>query len=121
MFRISDISIGGAIVIIIVLIILMYIHCESNTNKFHNVLKQMDSDRNGIITRSELKQYFSMLKYENEKRVIDTNNIKKQVLSGFIRGFLMGIILSDFEGGIALGLVLGTINPVLIITEKSLL
>lgn len=120
MFKITEISLRGIMIVVTMLAIMLYIYCESQENIIDRHLSSLDINKDGKVSRWELKQYLAMLKSENEKRTTNWYNIKKQIISGLFRGFLMGIVLSDLEGGIALGLVLGSINPILHTAEKSL-
>lgn len=120
MFKLNEISIGGVLVVCTILAVLLYIYCGSHENNLDKYLSVLDLNKDGKVSRWELKHYLKLVKAENERRKTDWNSIKKQVVGGLFRGFLMGIILSDLEGGIALGLVLGAINPVLHTAEKSI-
>lgn len=119
MFKLGSISVGGIILIIIVLAIQGYYYCQ-NDNALTQNIKSLDFNKDGTVSRWELKHYLEMLESEKKKKSTTWTNIKKQIIGGMFRGFLMGIILSDLEGGIALGIVLGSINPVLHTAEKTI-
>ena len=73
----------------------------------HNVLDEIDINRDGVVTKSELRYYL----YKMNKK--SHHSVKNDAIKGMIRGFLMGFILQDLEGGIALGITLGVLNPLL--------
>ena len=119
MYKLKAISIGGIILIVLVFAIQAYHYCGNDDSLARN-LQTLDFNQDGKVSRLELKHYLNLLTIDKNKEIADWNAIKKQILGGIFRGFLIGIVLNDMEGGIALGLVLGAINPVLYTAEKTI-
>ena len=120
MFKLQHISVKGILIVISILVILIYFYNTASGTHVDKRLRMLDQNGDGYVSRQELKNYLTMIRNEGKTRKVDINNIKKQIISGLSRGFLMGLILSDFEGGIALGLVLGAINPLLHTASNSI-
>jgi hypothetical protein len=117
MNKIGDLSTGAVILLIVVLVIQIYLYYESDEI---DRLDSLDFNKDGIITRKELKYYLILLENQKKKKSIKLHDIKKNILSGFVRGLLMGLILNNFEGGITLGITLSILNPLISSTEKTL-
>lgn len=105
MDKFSDIS-KSTIIILFIIVLIMFYHYTDSTD----VISELDSNGDGNVSRAELKYYLN--------NVVGSKCVKKDELMrktklGLIKGFLMGFILSDFEGGIVLGLVSGVLNPLL--------
>jgi hypothetical protein len=111
MFQTGSISVAGMIILILVLFVLIHKYEDKGTNR--PVLADLDYNKDGLVSRGELRHYLSLSMKEKERSTLKASEIKRQAVSGVTRGFLMGFILGDLEGGIALGLVLGALNPVM--------
>lgn len=96
----------GVFIVFLLLTFYMFFH-------YYN-LEENDADINndGIIDNEELSYH---IKKELDKRSGQPPRFKgivKSCISGLFRGFLMGMMLTGFEGAITSALVLGTINPI---------
>lgn len=113
MNKISDLSIGT-----IILFIFIFMFLFSSFSSDTDPLDELDADRDGIVTRHELKNY--LIKQKNNETSISAAKIKKQVVGGALRGFFMGLIFMDIEGGITLSIVLGILNPLVSLFENKI-
>lgn len=120
MFKAREVSIPGIVVVLCILSILLYLYCTERSTDLSHSIKTLDFDGDGKVSRAELKYYLELLRLEEQRKQTDWNSVKKQILGGIMRGFLMGVILSDLDGGLALAFVLGTVNPLIHTMEKSL-
>lgn len=105
MKKIKDLS-YGVITILIITIIMMFFY-DTGEQTF---LKELDLNKDGIVSRGELSKYLNRISNDN---TVKKQTMIKKIKTGFIRGFLMGVILQDLEGGMVLALILGIINPML--------
>ena len=117
MFKLNDLSIAGMIILIIILIVQWYYFVQSETSID---LRDLDYNKDGIVSRGELRYYLETVLERNKKKVVKKKEIASSIWGGVIRGFLMGLILKDMAGGIALGLALAAINPVIMSTQKMM-
>jgi F0F1-type ATP synthase assembly protein I len=116
MNKLRDLSKSGTIIIVCLMILLLY-YWYDNMDEIDQIRK-IDADKNGVVTKAELRDYLIWIEKTRRKKRIRLVDIAHSMYSGFIRGLLMGLILRDFEGGITLGLILGIINPVISGAEK---
>ena len=94
MAKFSDLYIGYLISIIIITLIIIFYY-------YHN-------DRISGFS-SELQ----------EKKTLHYRNLLNSASSGFIRGFLMGFILGDYETAIITGISVSCVNPIMLTYENS--
>lgn len=118
MNKFRDISYGAIIFMIIILIIILYFWY--NDKDEDEKLKYLDKNKDGVVTKGELKYYLKWMELKKKKKQIRLRDLSRSVTSGFIRGLLMGLVFSDIEGGLVLGLMLGIINPILSSADKIL-
>jgi hypothetical protein len=120
MNKFGDLSIGALIVLFILVILEVYYYID-NTDYSELTLKSLDKNGDGKVSRSELRFYLTEVEKKKRMRVLKTSDIKRSIVGGVARGFLMGLILDSAEGGIVLGLILGIVNPILMGAEKMIL
>lgn len=119
MNKFSDISLVSVIILICILAVEIFFMTDDKEYHYQTI-QELDINKDGIISRKELKYYLLKIEEQKNKKQIRSNEIKRSVIGGIARGFLMGLILGSFEGGVVLGLILGIINPILLGVEKSL-
>jgi len=119
MHKFGDVSIGAMVALVLLLGLEIQYYIDNN-NYTHVAINQIDKNGDGIITRKELKQHLLNIEKKRKFNNISSTDIAKSIISGVIRGFIMGLILNSFEGGVVLGLILGTVNPI-ILGSKSLI
>lgn len=110
MKKFSDVSFGVIIIFIIGLLLEVYIVYENESALYSDDLSTTDTNGDGLIQRSELKQL--LIKHQNElagKFTMD--KLIKNMKSGFIRGVILGTILNGLEGALCYGFVLSIVNP----------
>lgn len=116
MFKFNELSTGWMVVLCIILIVLYYFYSEDSNEYF--TFKELDVNKDGVVSRGELKQYLEKIYVKEKKEKIETQTLVRNIFSGVIRGFIMGLLLADLEGGFALALVLGIVNPIVANVEK---
>jgi len=120
MNKLGDLSIGAVVLLVGLLIVEVWFMMDDQD--YSNVtLQQLDINKDGVVSRQELKYYLTNVEKAKTKAQIKSKDIRKSIVSGVIRGFMMGLILGSFEGGLVLGLMLGIINPILNGFEKTIL
>lgn len=110
MKKFSDVSFGVIIIFIIGLLLEIYFVYEDESALYADDLSAADTDGDGLIQRSELKQLLA--KHQNElagKFTMD--KLVKNIKSGFIRGVILGTLLNGLEGALCYGFVLSIVNP----------
>lgn len=113
MNKFTDISLAVFIVFVIVLLAIFYLLTDEE-----NILEKADLNSDGYVTADELKQYINSIERLKKDKKLTKIEVFKCVISGFIRGFLMGLIIQDLEGGLALGFTLATVNPIMMGIER---
>ena len=116
MNKFKDISYAAVVILVIVLLLQIYIYSKDNDDP----LKFLDYNRDGKVTKGELKMYLKHIEEEKKRKKMELSDFKKSTCSGLIRGMLMGLILFDIEGGIVLGITLGVLNPLISSIEKNI-
>jgi hypothetical protein len=116
MFKFNELSTGWIVVLCIVLIVLYYFYSEDSDNRV--TFNELDINKDGIVSRGELKIYLEKIHAKEKKEKIETQALISNIFGGVIRGFIMGLLLADLEGGFALALVLGIVNPIVANIEK---
>jgi hypothetical protein len=120
MNKLGDISVGAVILLIGLLIIEVWFMVDDKDYGYIT-LQELDINKDGIVSRQELKYYLTNMEKAKKRQQIKTKDVLRSVVSGIVRGFMMGLILGTFEGGIILGLTLGIINPILTGFENTVL
>lgn len=118
MNKFKDLSIGSIVVLFIFVIIEIY-YFTDDVDYRELALKDLDLNGDGKVSRSELKYYLTEVEKKKKNKQIFTSDLKKSIAGGVVRGFLMGLILNSFEGGLVLGLILGVLNPILAGAERT--
>jgi len=116
MHKISDLS--TAVVIILILIFLTQIWFLLDYSDENEALADLDHNKDGAVSREELKNYLLHIQQSKEKKTIKIGELLKSMYSGAIRGMLMGFVIADWEGGLTLAIISGILNPVITSTEK---
>lgn len=116
MYKFSDISKGALICLVILLIMEMIWMVDSS-----NVLDSLDENKDGVVSRAELKKYLEKMSAENRRKKIKKHEFWQNIISGIIRGILMGFVLQDLEGGMVLSILYAVMNPIATGSEKIIL
>jgi len=116
MNKFKDLSIGGTIILIIILALEIYYYYEGEDEI--DRLKSLDFNKDGKVSRRELKYYLKLVAEKDKRQSLKLKEMGKNAASGFVRGLLMGLVLNTLEGGIVLGIILGIINPILANADK---
>ena len=120
MNTLSDISIGPFMILVFILLFELYYLIEKKDETDIKNFIELDANRDGIVTRKELKRYLTILKDQQKKDTFHHDELVKIVFTGIIRGCLTGIILNNFEGGIALGIMSGILDPIVAGMKKMI-
>lgn len=106
---------------VISLVLQYYYFSKRSTDKrFIDDIKKIDMNDDGVISRKELKFYLSRMEDEKLDKNMTLKDFGRSITGGVIRGFLMGLLLFDWEGGLTLALILGMINPLILASERML-
>lgn len=118
MNRLQDLSIGIIIFLTIIVAIEFWIATDADEE---NHIDEVEINNGHIyITHEDLRSYISDLEKNKATERITGRDVYKSVFNGVVRGFLMGMVLSNLEGGVAMSLMLGLINPVILYAERSI-
>ena len=117
MNKFSELSIPSLVLLTIVMIVIYYNHISEDEI---DRISSIDFNNDGMVTKKEMKYYLNLLQQRDKKNKLKRTELIKSSFSGIIRGFIMGFILCDFEGGIVLGLILAVVNPMMTGTENIL-
>jgi F0F1-type ATP synthase assembly protein I len=120
MNKLDDISVGAVVILIGLIIIEVWFMIDDKDYEYIT-LQELDINKDGIVSRKELKYYLTNMEKAKKRQQLKTKDILRSVTSGVVRGFMMGLILGTFEGGVILGLTLGIINPILSGFENTVL
>jgi F0F1-type ATP synthase assembly protein I len=116
MNKFTDLSQAAIIILVIVIIIELWFFVDDTEER--RAYENIDANKDGVISRAELKMYLDNITKIRESKKIRTKDIYKNFVSGALRGLVMGFLLSDWEGGVVLGLMMGLLNPVIMTAEK---
>lgn len=98
----------GTFVVMFLVVIFIFVHYFKKEEEYIE-----DLNHDGKIETSEIIQHI--------KKELDKSGqppkfwmIVKSCLTGLLRGFLMGMLLSGMEGAVVTGISLGIINPIML-------
>jgi hypothetical protein len=111
---ISKIALGMMVVVLLMQFYVLWVLHRKNQNQ---LVAEMDLDRDGVVTRRELKYY---LENSRDSPEVKKSKIVQGIGSGVLRGALTGVIFQDIEGGLVLALMLAVINPIMGVLELEL-
>jgi hypothetical protein len=118
MNKFKDVS----LIIVGVLFVLLIIEYQTLQTRYQNqekkIFDELDYNQDGIVSKAELKFYLMRLQNSQKDKKIELHDIKKLIFTGALRGFFMGLILQDFEGGLTLAFIFGLLNPLISTTER---
>lgn len=118
MNKLEDLSVGILVFLTVIVALEFWIVADQDLPQtVQNVQFKHDSV---VVTHKDLKQYIRSMEQEKASRTITDVDVYKSVFNGVTRGFLMGLVLSNFEGGVVMALMLGLINPVILYAEKNM-
>ena len=106
----GDISIGFLIVLIVLVCLEIYFVYKKNTEELP--MEVMDRNGDGVVSREELKFLIEHDLLKTDK-ALTLRALSKSAASGALRGFLSGMLINGFEGGITGSMVLMIINPII--------
>jgi hypothetical protein len=114
MNKLHNVSYTVLILLVIGLLLLnQYFKVISPKKNIIDDIHTIDINGDGIVSRKELKYYLSRIEEEKNTNYLTSSDFIKSGVGGLIRGFLMGCILFDIEGGVTLGIMLGVLNPII--------
>lgn len=118
MNRLQDLSVGILIFLTVVVALEFWIATDADEE---NHIDQVEVHDDQIyVTHEDLRTYIRKLESNKAEDRVTGRDVYKSVFNGVVRGFLMGLVLSNLEGGIVMSLMLGLINPVILYAEKSI-
>lgn len=122
MNKFKDISVGSLVFLSIILLLQLHYFYKkrSRVKTIEDIMRELDYNQDGKITRKELKYYLEKIEQERKNNIMSINDFLQTVFGGVIRGFAMGLLLNSMEGGIVLGIMLGIINPLITMTQKQI-
>ena len=82
---------------------------------------ELDENKDGVVSRAELKKYLEKMAAAGNKKKIKKREFWQNIVSGIIRGLLMGFVLQDIEGGMVLSILYAVMNPIAVGSEKIIL
>lgn len=118
MNKLEDLSFGILVFLLIIVAIEFWIVSDQDLPQTVQRVELVHDSV--VVTHKDLRQYITDIEREKAHRVINEQEIYKSIFNGVTRGFLMGLVLSNFEGGIVMAMMLGLINPVILYAEKNM-
>jgi hypothetical protein len=118
MNKLEDLSFGILVFLLIIVAIEFWIVSDQDLPQTVQRVELIHDSV--VVTHKDLRQYISTLERDKATRTINESEVYKSIFNGVVRGFLMGLVLSDLEGGIVMAMMLGLINPVILYAEKNM-
>jgi hypothetical protein len=119
---ISDLYLGvGVLFLFIILFQYWYYTNSINPKKqFIDDIKQIDQNGDGVISRKELKYYLTRLEEHKSSISMTWKDFGLSMCGGFISGCLIGLIQGNIHHGLAMGIMLGLVNPISVSITRRL-
>lgn len=118
MNKLQDVSVGILAFLTIVVAIEFWIATDTDESTTIDQIRMKDG--HVLVTHEDLKQYIERLEKIKASGQITGTEVYRSIFNGVVRGFLMGLVLSNLEGGVVMAMMLGLINPVILYAERSL-